>query len=346
MKRGEMFPSPNTPLVPRKRRPRLGFLGVGWIGQHRLRALVASHLVDIVAVADPLQARAAQAVEGLPGVALLSSAEALLTLELDGVVIATPSALHAAQAREALARGLAVFCQKPLARTAVETREVVRAARAANRLLGVDLSYRGVRGMASMRELIQAGDIGEVYAAELVFHNAYGPDQRWFYDPVQSGGGCVIDLGLHLVDLALWTLDFPRVTQVSSRLFAQGRPMVAASTTQVEDYAIARLDLASGATVSLACSWRLPLGRDAMIAATFYGTQGGLACRNVAGSFYDFRTERWQGTTSTLLHEPPDDWGGRSAIAWAHQLASQPDYDPAVESVITVAEVLDAIYGR
>lgn len=99
---------------------------------------------------------------------------------------------------EALAAGLAVFCQKPLGRTAAQTRRVMAAARTMNRLLGVDLSYRFVRGM----QTIQAGEIGEVYAVQLVFHNADGPDKAWFYDPVQSGGGCVIDLGLHLVDLA------------------------------------------------------------------------------------------------------------------------------------------------
>jgi predicted dehydrogenase len=51
-----------------------------------------------------------------------------------------------------------------------------------------------------------------------------GPDKPWFYDPDLSGGGCVMDLGVHLVDLALWSLDFPRVTSVSSSLMAKGAP--------------------------------------------------------------------------------------------------------------------------
>ena len=102
----------------------------------------------------------------------------------------------------------------------------------------------------------------------------------------------------------------------------------------------------TGATVSLTCSWRLPAGRDAVISAAFYGTQGGLALHNVAGSFYDFTTERFCGTTRQTLHEPPDDWGGRAAVAWARQLATRPQFDPDVAHVVTVAEVLDAIYGR
>jgi predicted dehydrogenase len=331
-------------LVPTSR-PRLGFLGVGWIGQHRLRALVHSGFVDVVAIVDPIQGLAAQAAGIAPGAAVLSDMAALLVQELDGIVIATPSALHAEQTIEALTAGLAVFCQKPLGRTAIETRGVVAAARTANRLLGVDLSYRFVHGIQAMRTLIQAGEIGEIYAVELVFHNAYGPDKAWFYDPVQAGGGCVIDLGLHLVDLALWTLGFPRVKHTTSRLFARGKPL-GMQRTDVEDYTVARLDLDTGATVSLTCSWRLPAGCDAVISAAFYGTQGGLALRNVAGSFYDFTTERFWGTTRQTLHEPPDDWGGRAAVAWARQLAMRPQFDPDVAHVVAVAEVLDAIYGR
>jgi predicted dehydrogenase len=334
-----------SPVLAPTSRPRLGFLGVGWIGQHRLQALVRSGLVEVVAIVDPVQALAEQAASLAPGTVVLSGMAALLAQELDGIVIATPSALHAEQTLEALTAGLAVFCQKPLGRTAAETREVVHAARTANRLLGVDLSYRCVRGIQTMRRLIQAGELGEVYAVELVFHNAYGPDKAWFYDPAQSGGGCVIDLGLHLVDLALWALGFPRVIHTTSRLFGQGKPL-GTSRTEVEDYAVARLDLDTGATVSLTCSWRLPAGCDAVISAAFYGTQGGLALHNVAGSFYDFVTERFWGTTRQTLHEPPDDWGGRAAVAWARQLAMRPQFDPEIAHVITVAAVLDAIYGR
>src|SRR5690606_23712639 len=99
----------------------------------------------------------------------------LLELDLDGIVIATPSALHAEQAIAAFERGVAVFCQKPLGRDAIETQRVVSAARAANRLLGVDLSYRHTRAMQKIREVVRAGGIGAPFAVDLVFHNAYGP---------------------------------------------------------------------------------------------------------------------------------------------------------------------------
>ncbi|HEU4629208.1 MAG TPA: Gfo/Idh/MocA family oxidoreductase [Gemmatimonadaceae bacterium] len=327
------------------RSPRLGFLGVGWIGRNRLEAIVADGSASVVAVADASGEAVRAACAAAPGAAPMSSLEALLELDLDGLVIATPSALHADQARLALEHGLAVFCQKPLARTGEETREVIAAARDADRLLGVDLSYRHTAGMHRVRELLAAGELGDVYAVDLVFHNAYGPDKAWFRDPRLAGGGCVVDLGIHLVDLALWSLDWPAVNGVTSRLYAQGR-LLGSAPAEVEDYAVAQVDLDGGAVLRLACSWNLSAGRDAVIEAAFHGTRGGASFHNVNGSFYDFVAERYEGTRRTTLAEPPDAWGGRAAVAWARQLARSHRFDPEVERLVAVARTLDAIYGR
>jgi predicted dehydrogenase len=261
------------------------------------------------------------------------------------LVIATPSALHAEQSIRALGQGAAVFCQKPLGRTAAEAQAVVDAARTADRLLGVDFSYRYTEGMRRIREIVRSGELGRVHAVDLVFHNAYGPDKPWFYDPALSGGGCVMDLGVHLADLALWALDFPDVAGVSARLFAGGEPL-GGRPDRVEDYAVATLDLGTGAVVQLACSWRLQAGRDAIISAAFYGTEGGAALHNVNGSFYDFTAERYRGTATETLSTPPDAWGGRAAAEWATRLAAGMRFDAGADRLVTVAQVIDRIYGR
>ncbi|HET7753761.1 MAG TPA: Gfo/Idh/MocA family oxidoreductase [Anaeromyxobacteraceae bacterium] len=324
-------------------RPRLGFLGVGWIGRHRMQAVAASGSAEVSAIADPAVAAAREAADSsAPGASVAASLEELLAQPLDGVVIATPSALHADQSIRALERGLAVFCQKPLGRNAAEVRRVIDAARTADRLLGVDLSYRHVAGVPELRRLVQGGAIGRVHAVNLVFHNAYGPDKPWFYDAAQSGGGCVMDLGIHLVDLALWVLGFPGVTAVTSAVSASGAALRGRS--ECEDHASALLRLDGGVAVQLACSWRLAAGQDCVIEASFYGTEGGLSLRNVNGSFYDFVVERYHGTRRELLAGPPDAWGGRAAVAFAEALSSSRRFDPEIEGVLRVAEVLDAIY--
>jgi predicted dehydrogenase len=327
------------------KRPRLGFLGVGWIGRHRMQVILDTGMVDVAAIADPSPEMAAEAGKIAPEAKIVSTLDDVLGLGVDGIVIATPSALHAEQSIRALERGVAVFCQKPLGRTMGEVKAVVDAARKADRLLCVDLSYRFTEGMRRIREIVASGELGHVYAVDLVFHNAYGPDKLWFYDPALSGGGCVMDLGVHLVDLALWTLDNPGVGSVSGKLFAGGAPLKD-SASQVEDYAVATMELETGALVQLACSWKLQAGRDAMISATFYGTQGGVSLRNVNGSFYDFTAERYWGTSRETITTPPDEWGGRAAADWASRLAAGERFDPAAEELVTVARVLDRIYGR
>ena len=325
-------------------KPRVGFLGVGWIGRNRMEALAQSGLIEIVAVSDRIAENAAAAAE-IGQCGTYESLDHVLDAGLDGLVIATPSALHADQATAALERGVAVFCQKPLGRTAAETADVVAAARGGDRLLGVDLSYRFVHGITLIQDLIHNGDLGTVYAADLVFHNAYGPDKSWFYDAALSGGGCVIDLGSHLVDLALWMVEDGPVVGVASQLFAKGQRLTL-PTLYVEDYATAQLDFAGGASVRIACSWNLPAGCDAVIEASFYGTKGGATLRNVNGSFYDFRAERLHGTSREILSLPPDGWGGRAAVDWARRLAAGQGFDPQAEKLVTLAAVLDQVYGR
>jgi predicted dehydrogenase len=324
-------------------RPRLGFLGVGWIGRHRMEAMLATGAVEAAAIADPSRECAEQALALAPEAELVDGLDGLIAAGVDGVVIATPSALHAAQAIRALESGAAVFCQKPLGRDCAEAAAVVDSARAADRLLAVDLSYRFTEAATRIRERVQRGELGRIYAVDLVFHNAYGPDKPWFYDPALSGGGCVIDLGVHLVDLALWTLGFPEVTGVSAHLLSGGEPLRPGS---VEDYAVAHLELEGGASVRLACSWRLPAGRDAIISAALYGSDGGACLRNVGGSFYDFEAELYRGTSAQSLSAPPDDWGGRAGADWARRLAAGGRFDPAAGKLVEVARVLDRIYGR
>ena len=323
--------------------PRLGFLGVGWIGRHRLEAIAGHGGARIVAIADPVRDRREHARTFAPEAKLCDHLGQLLEVPLDGIVIATPSALHAEHCTAALARGVAVYCQKPLARSGIETRRVVDAARIADRLLEVDLPYRHAIAMQRARDVVHDGGIGRPFAIDACFHSAYAPDAAWFYDRASSGGGCVIDLGAHLVDLLLWTLDYPAIEAIASRMYAGGSP-INGIATRVEDHAVVHAHLAGGVVARIACSWRASAGRDAVIEATIYGTSGSVAVKNVAGSFSDFVAERYAGTRTERLAGPPDAWGGRAAIAWVDQLARDARFDPRAERLVGLADALDAIY--
>jgi predicted dehydrogenase len=320
--------------------PRLGFLGVGWIGRHRMEALDKDGLARIAAVADPQEEALDAAAAVAPEAALAASLEELLEHDLDGVVIATPSALHAEQAVAALERGVAVFCQKPLARDAEETRCVLRAARESDRLLGVDLSYRHVEALRAARTSVLGGSIGRLHSIDLTFHNAYGPDKPWFTDPELAGGGCLIDLGTHLVDLALWFAE----SESESVEVAAARTLSLRGHA-VEDQATAELDLGD-VGARLACSWFQPAGRDCVFGCTAWGTDGAVSVVNVDGSFYDFRAELWRSGSREPLAEPPDAWGGRAIGTWAERLASDASFDPKSAELELLARTIDAIYAK
>jgi predicted dehydrogenase len=305
--------------------------------------MLATGKAHAVAVFDPSPDAIREAKALAPNVLVVESLGAMLTLELDGIVIATPSAMHAEQCIRAFDAGVAVFCQKPLGRSAAEVEAALDAARRADRVLGVDLSYRYTAAVQAIRDRIRSGALGKVFAADLVFHNAYGPGNAWFWDPKLSGGGCLIDLGTHLIDLALWLLDFPAVEGATGQLFRAGQPP---GPEEVEDYATGSVELANGTSLRVACSWNLSAGQDAVIRASFYGTAAGAEMRNENGSFYDFTAELFRGRDREVLTAPPDAWGGRAAAEWVGKVASGERFSGSTTGLLDSARVLDALYGR
>ena len=327
------------------RRPRIGVLGAGWIGRMRLQSLSKSGVADIIVIADPSSTARELVQEIVPGVASVETREQLLQFDLDGVVVASPSALHSEDATVLLLRGFSVFCEKPLGCDVAQNRAALNAARSANRLLALDFAYRFTEGLARIRELVNEGQLGSVYALDLTFHNSYGPDKAWYYNRTLSGGGCLIDLGIHLIDAALWILGSPNAAVAQVELFHHGHRLPRPVRDTVEDYATATLLLGTNVSARLACSWNLPIGRDAFIQVVVHGSDASAEFRNVNGSFYHFRADLYRERDQYQLSAPPDDWGGRGIINWARRIASENSFDPAVESILRVSEVIDVLYG-
>jgi predicted dehydrogenase len=322
---------------------RLGFLGLGWIGRNRLEALTQLDGMRIAALAD-VNAAAVDAIAAKhPDAQRANSLDELLAMDLDGVVIATPSGQHAEQAIAVLERGLPVFCQKPLATSAADAQRVVDAARRADRLLAVDLSYRYVSGMEQLRERIRTGELGDIQAIDLTFHNCWGPDKSWCMDRSMAGGGCVLDLGVHLLDLALWLQDFPSTQVVARSLFSRGQRL-SHGADGIEDFAYADLQQTSGAAMRIACSWNLHAGQDAIIGMRIHGTKAGAEWRNVNGSFYDFELDLLRSNSRERLGGHPDAWGARAVQRWAEAVQAGMRFDPGAANLVASAQLIDAIY--
>jgi predicted dehydrogenase len=267
----------------------------------------------------------------------------MLSRELDGVVIATPNGWHAEQALACLERGVPVFCQKPLAIDGDETARVIAAAKAADCLLGVDFCYRHVQGMDELRRRLAAGDLGRIVSVDLQFHNAYGPDKAWCRDRRLAGGGCVLDLGVHLLDLALWLNCAPQMELASAQLFERGR-RVSGRDAAIEDLAFIELREREGASVRISCSWHSHIGRGAVISMRLLGTAGGAYWRNIDGSFYDFRLDLTRGDSAQCIGAPADDWGCRALLSWANRLQQDRSFDSDILLAARGASLIDEVY--
>lgn len=323
--------------------PKVAFLGLGWIGWKRLETLVLSKCAEVVALADSNPQCLSRHTQAVPHAVQVNSLEALIEMAPDGIVISTPNAHHVAHATACLEAGIPVFCQKPLGRNFQEVDSIIQCAKQNNLLLDVDLSYRHLSGLKKAQQYIAAGELGDIFAVDLVFHNAYGPDKAWFYDPAISGGGCFLDLGIHLLDIALWVLD-SYVESFDGQALCKGQRTVGRGG--IDDYAWACLSLSNGASVRLACSWGLHAGQDAVIEFTFFGTKGGISIKNINGSFYDFSSEIYRGRSRCEFVPPDASWQKGAIVRWCHHLQKSPEYRIEIERQYEVARVIDAIYKR
>lgn len=337
-----MSAQPRWAQLAANRSLRLAFVGLGWIGRKRLDAIAHSDGIQVSALFDWDVEKLNSAAQQYPAAAACERFDALLNADVDGVVIATPNSCHAEQAIAALEHGVPVFCQKPLATNASDTQRVIEAAQTADRLLAVDYSYRHVQGMQALRERILAGELGTITAIDLIFHNAYGPNKQWCFDRSQSGGGCLLDLGVHLIDLASWLLEAPSMRVTGSRLYSRGHRI---EPNEVEDLAFVELEREDGALVRVACSWNAQIGCGAQISADIHGTRAGAAWRNVNGSFVDFELDLLLGDRRERLGTSFDDWGPGALQAWVTRLRQSPSFDPSAMQVLAGARLIDQAYS-
>jgi predicted dehydrogenase len=208
--------------------------------------------------------------------------------DLDVVTVGVPNHLHAPIAIAALGSGKHVFCEKPLAPTGELAQRMVDAAHAADRVLEVAFNHRRRADVQYLRRYLDQHDIGRIYHARSSWRRRAGIPGlgSWFTNREMAGGGPMVDLGPHMLDIALFLMDEPRVTHVSAvtagELGAAGRGGRPGSTTtggtrtfEVEDFASALLRLDTGGSIHLETSWASYSADQEDIAVELLGSTGG-----------------------------------------------------------------------
>lgn len=276
-------------------RIRVGVIGVG-MGRHHIAGYQSHPQAEVVAIADPNEARLREVGDEYKVANRYLTADEMLANEkLDVVSVATPNCFHRALTVAALEAGAHVLCEKPMAMCAEEARDMLATARRLDRRLMINFSYRFTDQSMALKEQVNSGILGEIYYGRTIWHRRRGLPQlgSWFGQKAMSGGGPLIDLGVHRLDLALWLMEYPQPVWVMGSAYnAMAGDMARAAGVPytVEDLAVGMIKFENGATLELEASWAANIGEKEMMETRLFGTKGGLVQRNVEET-YKFEAE-------------------------------------------------------
>ncbi len=271
-------------------RLRVGVIGAG-IGELHLAAYRKLPRVEIAALAglDDERVRRVAAEQGVPQT-FREYADLLAAPGIDAVSVCLPNALHLPVTLAALEANKHVLVEKPLARTADEGRSMVAAARERERVLMIAFNHRYRGDVQWVKQYVESGAIGRVYYAKAHWMRRAGIPRlgSWFVSKEQAGGGPLVDLGVHVLDMAMYLMGEPRATAVSANTYAEFGPRGLKNWDlrdqfsnerrpyEVEDLGTAFVRLEGGATLLLEASWATHSAAGDDFGVTLYGTEGGV----------------------------------------------------------------------
>ncbi len=287
--------------------------------------------------------------------------ELLARDDVQAVSIAVPNNLHLPMALAAFEAGKHVLVEKPIARTAAEGEQMVAAAKKAGKILGVAFNRRARHDVQLVRQAVSAGDFGRIYYAKAFWMRRSGiPGMgTWFTKKEGAGGGPLIDLGVHVLDMALYMMGNPTVTAVSAATYAELGPQGKGAwrgarfhvdTNQpyeVEDLATALIRMDDGATLQLETAWAAYTGAGDDFGVSLFGSNGGaeIVARDYAltgtlrvfGEFAGIPTDSSPRLQKTHGH-------GDIIKNFVTSILDGTPFSPSGEEGVDRARLIDAIY--
>lgn len=327
---------------------RAGVIGLG-MGQSHLRHFAECPQAVVTAVCDLDEELLSKAKEKYDIPFVFTDYKKMLKLrELDAVIIATPNFLHAPMSLEALRRGKHVFCEKPMAVNARQAKRMVEEAGKHKKKLMIHFNQRYSPAARYMKKTIEKGSLGEIYYIKTGWLRRMGaPMTPSFTDKSVSGGGPLIDLGVHRLDLVLWLLDYPGVLTVSAGVFdkiAGDKLRSRGMKYDVEDLGVAMLRLDTGAVLMLEASWATMIKCDDEMSTMIFGTKGSFEQKSIDYKVvgFNFITE-----TKDKITEVIPKVGEKCGSPQQHFVdCIIKDLEPEVSGAhgLQIMKILDAIY--
>lgn len=267
---------------------RVGVIGAGSISQFHLEGYKQNSNVEIVAICDLNEQRAQEKAEKYGAKEVYTDYKELLSNpDIDAVSICTWNNSHAMISIDAINAGKHVLVEKPLCRTVEEALAVQEAVRNSNKTLQIGYVRRHGMNTKVLKKFIDAGDLGEIYYAKASCLRRLGNPGGWFSDVERSGGGPLIDLGVHVIDLCWYLMGKPKVKSVSGNAYKKlgNRKNIEnysfyqaadydAELNTVEDMANAIVRFENGASLVVDVSFSLHAKEDEL-SMKLYGDKGG-----------------------------------------------------------------------
>lgn len=329
---------------------RIGIVGAGWAARviHLPGLRAAAMPVAAICDMDPTPARALAEQYGIP--AVYSDWREMLAKEhLDAISVCVPNRHHHDITVAALDAGAHVICEKPLGASLAEAQAMFAAAARSGRILMAGQSWRFGAAATAIKRVAAAGELGEVYYAEATALRRMGiPAWGTFHQAALAVGGALLDIGVHMLDLAVWLMGNPKPVRVSAtteRRFGT-RPEIAKmagnawdpARFDVEDFAVAMVRFANGATLVLRAAWAAHIEREEF-SVRLCGTEAG-ALTSPPTLFFNHHgrpaDERFQ-LVETSMYE-------REMAHWARVLRGEAEPLVKPEETLNVQAILDAAY--
>ncbi|GAA4853967.1 Gfo/Idh/MocA family oxidoreductase [Paenibacillus vulneris] len=336
---------------------RIGILGAGNIGRVHIQTFQQLPQDAIVtAVTDSYYPLAQQRAAEYSIPRCCETAEELLSdPDIDAVVIGVPNKWHAPLAIQALKAGKHVLLEKPMAIDVPSARDIVNAQRESGKVLMIPHQMRWEWLPLQLKQQADKGAFGRIYHAKAGWLRRKGIPGwgTWFTRSEESGGGPLIDIGVHMLDLAFFLMGNPKPVSVYGSTYAEFGPKKRGIGTwgtpdwngrfDVEDLAAALIKMEDGSTLSLDVSWAVHMDTDSQHFIHLMGSEGGASIRGNQGKLL---TESFDRAVEVSLTPPSNDEGGRIRLSrhFIECIREGKQPDTSVMTGFTNNLILDAIY--
>lgn len=270
--------------------------------------------------------------------------------DIHAVSVCTPNYLHMQPTIDALEAGKHVLCEKPMAMNAVEGQAMVDAANRTGKKLQIGFQTRFQSASQALKRFVDAGEMGEVYHARAQALRRRGiPGWGVFTQKDRQGGGPLIDIGVHILDLTLWLMGHPKPTYCSGQTYAKFGPREGVlglmgqwdpKIFSVEDFAVGLVRFENGATLVLESAFCANQEQREVFNSELYGTEGG-ASYNPCKMFFERHKTLIDATPAFLPQVKPHE---EEVKAFCKAIAEDSPVPVTAEEALMTTRIIDAIY--